>query len=120
MSQNLVTHPAAESPERPRQHLFTIHLTGQLRKNSFNLPAESEDDLPEMLYPLVFMMRRLQGKKRNPMFRHRFPYSSPGIPFIAENRNTIQSFRQMIQSFTVIFVGFSDDISGNISIVVRT
>ena len=32
------------------------------RKNSFNLPAESEDDLPEMLYPLVFMMRRLQGK----------------------------------------------------------
>ena len=111
VSQNLVTHPAAESPKRPRQHLFTIHLTGQLRKNSFNLPPESEDDLPEMLHPLIFVVRWFQCEKCDSLFRHRFPYGSPRIPFVSENCDAVQSFCPMIQSFPVIFVGFSNDIS---------
>lgn len=61
-----------------------------------------------MLLKLSFMVRRFQGKKFNHLFRHCFTDSSSGITFVSENRGAIQSFLQRIQSFTVIFVCFSD------------
>lgn len=69
-----------------------------------------------MLHPLIFVVRWFQGEKRDALFSHCFPYGSPGIPFVSENRDAVQTIRQMIQSFAVIFVGFSDDISGDIPV----